>query len=158
MTTLYQEIQAKCTPQEIASRDCHLIAQKVSLNRTTLRKGLEVTTRGAAARFPAIPPLNSSALSLEFAIDKLETYVAANLGSAVIADRMLAKAINRQLTAFQTQGLDFAENELRMLLDLLATRGVISQEEADGFKSLAPTDVAPVSWSDVVHALDTSGV
>ena len=113
-----------------------------------------ITTRGAAAAFPDLTGLGR-ALSFEVALSALETWRDANLTSATLPFKMLARAIKRQLESFDARGLDFSDAELRGMLDNLvkAPFGVLSQAQADGFKSLAFTVDDPITDAQVEDAI-----
>ena len=65
---------------------------------------------------------------------------------------LLGDAIKLQVQAFETLGLDFSAGALRGMLDLIASKGGLSQAEADGFKSLGELPVN-ITSADVGRAL-----
>ncbi len=124
-----------------------------------------VSTRGAAAKFPALNGLPRS-YSMEVALLKLETFVATYRDAQLPAPesegfavaymtKIAARAVGRKLEEFQATGLDFSEDELRDRLDDLAAQNVITAAEADGFKALA-LQPDPISVLDVSRALNVA--
>ncbi len=121
--------------------------------------GQTITTRGAAARFPALGGLPRS-LSFEAATMALENFAAAGASSPDLLTKLLARAVTRQLEGFGRLGLDFGEPELRTMLDLLTTvpsteAPVLTVAQAAGFKALAEMYV-PFSVDAVSRALNVA--
>lgn len=148
--TLTQSEQDAITPL-VASGSTQAIADILSVGRTRLVSGT-ITTRGAAAAFPALGGLPGS-LAFEAAMLALETFAAANVDSADIATKLTARGVRRQLAGFQELGLDFSVAALRGMLDQLAAASVLTTAQASGFKGLAPVVADPITHTQVGAAL-----
>ena len=118
-----------------------------------VKAGDVITTRGAAARFPPLGGLPNS-LAFQLAHRKLKTWATPSVASTNLPTSLLADAILLQLAGFEDKGLDFGEPELRNMLDYLSILGVISVEEAAGFKALANAKDSPISWQQVRSAVE----
>ena len=130
------------------------IAAILSVGRTRVETGLVITTRGAASRFPAAAPLTGP-LAFEAAMLALETFAAQGIQSANPQTMLTARAVKRQLVAFDERGLDFGDPVLRGMLDsfTVSEPPLLTGAQVAGFKSLA--NVAdPVSERAVTIALN----
>ena len=134
-----------------AAGNAWAIAAALAAFAGRVRVGDVLTTRGAAARFPAIGDL-AGPLAFEAAMIALEDYAAANTASAVQLDRLRARSTARMLAVFPTMGLDFGDAALRETLDTL-TPDALSACQVAAFKSLAGSVPARVTARQVTAAI-----
>lgn len=128
-----------------------LIAARLSAGRVAIQQGATITTRGASAAFPSIAGLPGP-LAFEAAMLALETFATAQVNSADLPTKLTARAVGRQLQAFQELGLDFGSPAMRAMLD--SFKGVVlSAEQAEAFKALAQKP-APLTTNEVSDALN----
>ena len=127
------------------------IATELS-GRKIVQFGNITTTRGAAALFPSLNGL-PRALSFQLALRKLIGFATAAKQSQQLDVSLLGEAVSLQLEGFQTQGLDFAEPELRNMLDYLVSLNALSQDESNGFKSIAE-QIEVITVFEVASALE----
>ena len=140
MTTLLQEIQAKCTPQQIAAQNCHDIAATVSAGRTAVFPGTYLNDRDVLGTYPDGP------LAADALMTTLETY-------AAVPTNQYASVVNRAIGFLkQGTGIDFGNPATDTLFGALATAGVITQDQCNKLIGLA-TKPAPVTWQQVQFAL-----
>lgn len=125
--TLLEEIQAKCTPELIASREHGQIAAVVSEGRTELRERMI----GIGTVLKYLGPINGAAL-----LDQMEALKASN------------PAIKWGWYLLERGELDVALDSTRAMLD-----GLLPAEAAAALKALAGFP-APVSTQDVIRAME----
>lgn len=130
--TLLEEIQAVCTPTELANRDDGAIAAKVSAGRTRIEQRLG----GVGAVMGALGPEAGAQL-----LNTLEGM------SATVP------AIKWALVLIRNGSLDFGNQDARAQIDALASQNVMTADQAAALKALAVVD-APVSANDVAKALE----
>ena len=139
--TLLEEIQSKCTQEEIDSKDYHLIASKVNVNRTKISSTL-ISERGILERYPDGPIAADSVLT------KLETFST--------TQHPLASVVKRAIKFLETpEGLDIGSNTTRLMIDsLYQVPGTpLTEDEAIKLKSLAPSVDDHVTWFQCMDAL-----
>ena len=88
----------------------------------------------------------------------LETFATQGVQSANPQTMLTARAVKRQLVAFDERGLDFGDPVLRGMLDsfTVSEPPLLTVAQVDGFKSLA-TVAAPISTNQVSDALNALG-
>ena len=145
---------AQITPLLADPRRDDLIAAILSVGRTRVETGPVITTRGAASKFPAIGPLPGP-LAFEAAMLALETFATQGAQSADPQTMLTARAVKRQLVAFDERGLDFGDPVLRGMLDsfTVSEPPLLTVAQVDGFKSLALV-AAPIEPRAVTLALN----
>lgn len=128
-----------------------LIAARLSMGRVRL-DATEITPRGSAALFPSLGGL-PGALAFQKALRQLTAFAAAAKASQDEVTSLLGEAVEEQLAGYRTRGLDFSVPALRGMLDLIASKGGLSAEQAAGFKALAERP-HPLSTNEVSDALN----
>lgn len=144
MTTLYEEIIAKCTAEEIAAADYSVIAEKVNLNRNKLTSRF-ISERGILESYPEGP------IAADAVLSKLEAF--ASVGHPL-------SSIVKRATKFlgQAEGLDIGSAATQSMLDQLGLGGVITVDEAAKLKSLAVTVPDHVTAEACQEAVLLSGI
>jgi hypothetical protein len=130
--TLLAEIQAKCSPELIASKEHGAIAALVSEGRTKIVERIG----GIGTVLRHLGPVDGPAL-LD-ALDALRTTVPAIRWGWVLLDR---------------GQLDFGSPVVRQLIDQLAIDGVMTSAHAELLKGLA-VEPDPVSVQEVASAME----
>lgn len=140
--SLWDEIQEKCSPEQIAARNMHDIAATLNVDRTKVVSTM-ITERGILAKYP------DGAVAADTILTKLEAFSTAGHPMSSIVARALKFLAN-------TGGIDVGDTATRGLLDALAAGNVITVEEASKLKGLA---VVPdhVDWTQVQAAFDAQG-
>lgn len=140
MTTLYDEIVAKCTEEELAARNFHVIAAKVNSTREKKTLSKMISERGILESYPGGP------LEADAVLTKLETFS--------LSAHPLASIVKRALKFLsQPDGLDIGSAATQGMLTQLGS-GVITAEEATKLKNLAPSIDNHVTWQMCQEALD----
>lgn len=140
----------------VAAGSTQAIADILSVGRTKLVSGT-ITTRGAAAAYPALGGL-PGALAFQLAHRKLVSFAATAKASQTLSTSLLGEAIELQITSFRDLGLDFSSPALRGMLDIIVQSGGITAEEAAGFKGLAVSQPDPITHTQVGAALAAGSV
>lgn len=136
--SLLDEINEKCTPQEIAEGNYHVIAAKVSLNRKMIMER-RVSEIEVLNEYPDGP------VAADAVIVKLETYGA---GSGTYSG-----VVRRAFKSFGTpEGINFGAPHVQQILTQLAAENVLTVDESTKLKNMALMD-APVSWEQCQAAL-----
>lgn len=130
--TVYQEIIAKCTPEEIAAGDYHAIAAKVSIGRVRVNK----KEGGVGYIMSTLGPNEGAAV-----LDALEAVSGTN------------SAVKWALVLINNASLDFGDTATRMMIDSLATAGVFTVAQGTLLKAGAETP-DPISWQACNEAVD----
>lgn len=140
--TLYEEIVAKCTQEELAApRNYHVIAAKVNLDRAPKSLSKLISERGILESYADGP------LAADAVISKLEAFGASGHPLASIVKRAL-KFLG------QAEGLDIGSPATQGMLTQLGIGGVITTDEANKLKALAPTVPNHVSWEQCQAAME----
>lgn len=137
---LFQEIQSKCTAEEIANRNYHIIASKVNEGRTKITSRL-ISERGILESYPDGP------LAADVVLAKLEAFASAGHPLSSIVDRAL-KFLG------QSSGLDIGSAATQLMVTQLGAGGVLTVDEANKLKALAPTVNDHVTWEQCQAALE----
>lgn len=111
------------------------IELKINAKNVTRVYSRIITSRGAAALFPKLA-FPARSMAFEAAMLKLETFANTQKDSADVSTKLIARAVYRQLDSFNRTGLDMGDLEVHGMLDLLASMGVITPPEAEGFKAM----------------------
>lgn len=149
--SLLAEIQAKCSPELLASRDTAAIAAAVSAGRTRQDHITKFTSLGISERFPALGSLPGP-LAAEMVLQKLEAFRDAALSSADPATRLLGGAIKRQMQHLEGNGMAIGSPAVAQMLAVIVGAGGLTQAEMDALVSVAAVP-DPVSDLDVRRAL-----
>ena len=129
--TLYEEIVAKCTPEEVAAGDYHFIAAKLNVGRVrTIKK-----EGGIGFIMSTLGPVAGAAV-----LDALEAASGVN------------SAVKWALVMIKAGTLDFGDNGTRMMIDSLAGT-VLTVEQATALKAAAEVPDT-VSWNACNEAVD----
>lgn len=139
MTTLLDEITAKCSPELIASGNTAAIAAAVSVGRTKLVK----TTIGAGT---ILSVLGAGATGGGALLAKMR---AQNLPAA-LAD--YADDIREALYIIDRGDLDVSSPATQGMVGAMVAAGMMTQAQADGLLALG-VDTDPVTSADVIRAL-----
>ena len=139
---LYQEILAKCTAEEIAARNFHVIAAKVNVNRYASRS-LMISERGIMDKYPGGP------IAADLVLNKLETF-----GNSGVPGSGPVKRAMKFLA--QPDGIDIGSLSTQAQLDALAAAGVITVEECENLKSLSRVPDL-VTWDQCQQAFLENG-
>lgn len=129
---LLEEIQAKCSPELLASREHGAIAEAVSQGRTAVVSRLG----GIGAVIETLGAVDGPAV-----LDTLESLKATNA------------AIRWGWVLLERAELDFGSPVTRQLIDTLAAGGVMTADQANTLKALAVVP-APVTTQDVIAAME----
>lgn len=143
MSTLWQEIQEKCSPELIAARNMHDIVAVLNAGRTKVVSTM-ITERGILAKYP------DGAVAADAILTKLEAFATAGQPMSSIVARALKFLAN-------TGGIDVGDTATRGLLDALAAGGVLTADEAAKLKGLASVP-DQLDWTQVQAAFDAQGV
>lgn len=139
--TLLAEIQTYCTPEEIAEKNYHVIAQKVNANRTPIATSLLITERGIMNEYADGP------LAADAVLTKLENFSMTAHPLASITKRALKFLAS-------AAGLDIGAPTTHAMIDALATYNAITVDEASKLKTLAPTIPNTVTWEQCQAAME----
>lgn len=134
--TLLAEIQAKCTPELIASRDDKAILAVVNAGRTAL-KDRRVNAATILSELPIAGPVQGGVV-----LDKLEA-AGAQVPACKWASRLLLTEI----------GINVGDPNTQAMLDALAAGSVLTQAEAAALKALA-VQPDPLTLDQVSRALN----
>lgn len=156
--TLLQEIQAKCTPEQIAEGNYHTIAALVSAGRV-MNVSTMITERGVRG---ALGPVAGSKflrllgdLKTAAATDVVPGWLSTVLGAMQIPveDHVFyLETLGCGLDWLKTDGLDLADASVRGLLDIIAGGNPDLVAACASLKAKAERD-APVSWNECATAL-----
>lgn len=137
--TLFEEINEKCTAQELTNRCFHTIAAKVSANRKKVmdRRLSEIDVLN---EYPGGP------VAADLVISKLETY-AAGTGTYAGVVRRAFKSLGTP------EGINFGAPHVQEILTQLAAENVLTATESTNLKNLALLD-APVTWEECQAAVE----
>lgn len=141
--TLYEEILSKCTAQQIQERNFHTIAATVNVGRTKTVSTM-ISERGIMDKYADGPVAADAVLA------KLETF--ANSGAP--GSGPLKRALK---FLAQAEGLDIGASTTRAQLDALASAGVITLDESNKLKALAPSVTDYVTWDQCQTAFQENG-
>jgi len=111
------------------------LAGALSAGRISTEAGVKIRAAEAAERYPDAGTLPGP-LAFEAALVALEAFAIAKAGSATPRERFMARAIDRALVEFQSQGLDFGRPALRDMLTALVP-AVLTQAQASALLGLA---------------------
>lgn len=129
---LFEEIQAKCSPELLASLEHGAIAAAVSDGRTSVVSRLG----GIGAVLETLGVVDGPAV-----LDALDSLRSSN------------PAVRWGWVLLERAELDFGSPVTRQLIDSLAASGVMTAEQAEKLKSLAVVP-APVGVQEVVAAME----
>ncbi|WP_300335604.1 hypothetical protein [Accumulibacter sp.] len=136
--SLRDEIQARVSPELIAGRDSQAITDALNVGRIRLASRL-ITERDVLAGYADGP------IAADAVLQKIEAFAqsASSLASVV-----------RRATSWLApgQGIDIGHPSTQLLLDQMATGGVLGVDEAEKLKALA-VEPDPVSELDVRRAI-----
>lgn len=133
---LLQEIQVKCAPELIASRDDKAIQAAVNAGRTAL-VDRRVTAATILSELPISGPVQGGTV-----LDKLEA-----AGSTVPACKWASRLLLTEI------GINVGDPNTQAMLDMLATAGVLTSGEAAALKAMA-VQPAPVTLEAISRALN----
>lgn len=140
MATLYEEIVQKCTADQIAARDYHSIAATVNVGRTKLIPTI-ISERGILEKYPDGP------IAADTVLTKLEGFANAGLP--------LSSLVKRALKFLGTgDGLDIGSATTQAMLSQLGGAGIITADEANKLKALAPIVNNHVGWEQCMAAIE----
>lgn len=152
--TLLEEIQLKCNPALIASRDAGAIAEALSVGRTRIDATEMYASLGISERFPELAGLPGP-LGAELVFRKLEGFSTAALTSEDIVVSLLGGAVIRQMGHLQRTGLAIGSPAVIAMLGAIVQVGGLTQVEADALISVAEVpnpiteyEVRKVCWAD----------
>lgn len=140
--SLLAEIQAKCSPELLASRDTEAIAAAVNAGRVRIESRM-LSERGVLS---ALGPTAGD----EF-LNALEA-AAASPDALPVPLRGFYGAIRRAVGWLKGDGIDVGDPVTRSLLDAMAATGAVNATSAAAIKRLAERS-DPVSEMDVRRAL-----
>lgn len=106
------------------------------------------SARGLAELFPGGP------VGAEVVLIKLEGAAANMKASADQQTKVLGSLIARQLSFLAGEGLDFGSPALRAMLDQFVGLGILTIQEVNGLKSIAPQVPDPIHYTAVSTALE----
>lgn len=130
--TLYEEILAKCTPEEIAEKNYHVIAAKVNVGR----KRLTSKIGGIGYIMTVLGPVEGAAV-----LDALEAVSASN------------SAVKWAMVMINAGTLDFGLVSTHAMIDTLVAATVISAPDGAALKASAEVP-DEVSWMACNEAVD----
>lgn len=137
--TLYEEIVAKCTQEEIAAGNYHVIADKVNAGREkTISK--MISERGILEGYPDGP------IAADTVLAKLEAFGGVGHPMSSIVKRAL-KFLG------QSDGLDLGSPATQGMLTQLGAGGVLTVDEANKLKAMAPIVPNHVNWEACQQAI-----
>lgn len=140
MATLLEEIQAACTPEQIAAKNYHVIAAAVNAVRTPITTSRMISERGILEKYPDGP------VAADAVLIKLEAFAA--------SAHPLASIVKRALKFLaQPDGFDIGSAATQGMLTQLGAGGVLTADETNKLKALAPTTPNTVSWEQCQAAL-----
>jgi hypothetical protein len=158
--TLFQEIQAKCTPEQIAEGNFHVIAAAVSNGRVSLRPRL-ISERGVRGALG--PVVGSKFIRL---LSDLKDAAVADIVPAWLSGVLNAMKVPVLDHIYYLEtlgcgydwlrtdaGLDLGDASVRGLLDLIAAGNPEIAEGAVALKGLA-SQPATVSWQECAAAVE----
>lgn len=151
---LIDEINAKCTPELIASRNDVAIAAAVNEGRTRIDALEKFSSLGISERFPSIGGLPGP-LAAESVFQKLEQFAAFAIAGEDPAERFLGGAIVRQMKHLEGSGMAIGSPAVAAMLAQIVTMGGLTQEEMEGLIGVAAVP-DPVSVSAVSDALNAA--
>lgn len=152
--TLLEQINEKCTPELIASRNDVAIAAVVSEGRTRINPTEKFSSLGISAGFPVINGLPGP-LAAELVLQKLERFAATAAAADDMPTQLLGGAIVRQMKHLEGDGMAVGSPALIDLLKTIVMAGVLTQEEADALVAVAAVP-DPVSVGEVSDALNAA--
>jgi hypothetical protein len=142
MTTLYEEIVAVCSEEQLAQpRNYHTICALVNAQRTPTTLSRMISARGILEKYPDGP------VAADIVLSKLETFAAAGQTYSSIVGRAL-KFLD------QSEGLDIGSPATQSLITMLGAGGVLTSDEATKLKALAPTIDNFVTWEQCQTAVE----
>lgn len=130
--TLYEEIVAKCTQEEIAAGNYHVIADKVNVGRQRILRKM-ISERGILESYPDGP------IAADAVLSKLEAFGTAGHPLSSIVKRAM-KFLG------QPDGLDIGSAATQGMLTNLGAGGVLTVDEANKLKGLALIVPDLVNW------------
>lgn len=137
--SLFDEINQKCTAQEIADGNYHVIAAKVSANRKLIKER-RISEIEVLNEYPGGPVVADSILV------KLEAY--ANSSGTY------SGVMKRAFKSFYTsEGINFGAPHVQQILTQLVSENVITMDESTNLKNMALID-SPVSWEECQAAIE----
>jgi hypothetical protein len=134
--TLLEEIQAKCSPELIASKDYAEIARVVSEGRKVYDGKTKYTSLGISENFPAITGLPGP-LAAEMVFQKLEGFAEIGASSTDPMVKLLAGAVSRQMGHLKTGGMAIGSPAVKQMLEVLVSLSVITLTESQGLQDVA---------------------
>lgn len=140
--TLFEEIQAKCTPAQLAEKNYHVIAAAVNAGRTGT-----VTTSRLISERGILESYSDGALAADAVLAKLEAFS--------LTAHPMASIVKRAMKFLgQPEGLDIGSVTTQSLITALGAYSVITVDEATKLNALAPTEpVDKVTWDMCQTAL-----
>lgn len=152
--TLLEEIQLKCNPALIASRDTGAIAEVLNTSRTRIDPVEMYASLGISERFPEIEGLPGP-LGAELVFRKLESFSTSTLASDDITLSLLGGAVIRQMGHLQRSGLAIGSPAVIAMLVAIVQVGGLTQVESDALISVAEVpdpitefEVRKACWAD----------
>lgn len=149
--TLLEEIQAKCSPELIASRDDVAISAAVNVGRTRSDGITKFSSLGISERFPALGGLPGP-LAAELVFQKLEGFAAAAMAGADPAGKLLGSAIVRQMKHLEGNGMAIGSPAVAAMLAQIVASGGMTQAEMTALIGIALVP-DPVTAQQVSDAL-----
>jgi hypothetical protein len=131
--TLYEEILAKCTPEQIVSGHFHEITAAVNVGRGRRAEALI----GPGSVQNVLGPDDGAAV-----LDAIDAASAAS------------PALKWGMVSLMSGKLDVSLDSTRGMFDLLAAGGLMTQPQADALKALAIETPDPVSWEACRTAIE----
>lgn len=138
--TLLEEIQSKCTSDDITAGNYHVIAAKVNTPDRVRYVSTMISERGILEKYADGP------LAADAVLAKLEAFAASGHPLASIVKRALKFLAN-------PEGLDIGSSATQALIAQLGAGGVLTTDEANKLKALAPTVNNFVTWEQCQAAL-----
>lgn len=139
--TLFEEIQSKCSAEEIAAGNYHVIAAKVNTVDRVKTVSTMISERGILEKYVDGP------LAADAVLAKLEAFSVSGHPLASIVKRALKFLAN-------PEGLDIGAPATQGMLSQLGAGGVITADEATKLKALAPTVNDFVNWEECYRVIE----
>lgn len=149
--TLLEEIQVKCEPALIATRDSQAIADVLNVGRKRIDSLEMYASLGISERFPELDGLPGP-LGAELVFRKLEAFSAVAAGSEDPVSSLLGGAVIRQMAHLPRAGLAIGSSAVIAMLQAIVGAGGLTQAEADALVSVSYIP-DPVSEFEVRRAI-----
>jgi hypothetical protein len=150
--TLLTEIQAKCSPELIASRDHRAMAVVVSAGRTRMDTTTKFASLGISERFPPLGGLPGP-LAAELVLQKLEGFAVTAAQSPDPTIKLLAGSVTRQMGHLKGSGIALGSPAVEGMLNVIVGAGAMTQAEVDALIGIA-RKADPVTVRQVMQAME----